>query len=160
MLYLRKCSKPWAKNYDPQCLARVAGNAEGILVVVRSTLDVSWLLDCWTCSHNTSAVVGGVAVLLAQKAHSSRKALDLEGHRCREVANILEKKRKWKYNYVTSNSQTNFLDQSNKQHKLILPEILIIVRTLLTMGRYKNITLVILLTILTFFMVTMPFAFH
>ena len=33
-----------------------------------------------------------MAVLLAQKAHSSRKALDLEGHRCREVANILEKK--------------------------------------------------------------------
>lgn len=64
------------------------------------------------------------------------------------------------YNYVTSNSQTNFLDQSNKQHKLILPEILIIVRALLTMGRYNNITLVILLTILTFFMVTMPFAFH
>lgn len=59
-----------------------------------------------------------------------------------------------------SNSQTNFLDQSNKQHKLILPEILIILRTLPTMERYKNITLVILLTILTFFMVTMPFAFH
>lgn len=53
-----------------------------------------------------------MAVLLAQKAHSSRKALDLEGHRYREVANILEKKRKCKYNYVTSNSQTNFLDQS------------------------------------------------
>lgn len=28
------------------------------------------------------------------------------------------------------------------------------------MERYKNITLVISLTILTFFMVTMPFAFH
>lgn len=34
-----------------------------------------------------------MAVLLDQKAHSSRKALDLEGHRYREVANILEKKR-------------------------------------------------------------------